>query len=374
MLHRSAGLADRDRLLSTTAGRRAPPPPGTEVTVPFPVYNMVPFEGVPSMVGFLTRSRRTDLHRRLDSIRSTSTSPSRSATSIADSRRPADHRLAPRLQRAGRERLPDPAHLDAEAAAGDAISSQVATPTPTPPEGAELMRQRRRPRRPPVRRGCGERPVQTDDRRHHRRWRKVDSPEADDCRRRDSVTTQREPIANSYLKTAKVTLPEGMGINPVFRQRPRALHRRAVRTKARTTPIACPAASKIGTVEVQTPSLPPNSLGRHRLRRPSRSKTDRAPRVPANSSGSSSTPPRSATGVNVRLIGKVFPNSDTGQLTAVVEDNPQATFSYFRLHLNGGPKGTLTPAEHLRPEQNDHGSDSVVGQPGPEHADERTSR
>ena len=37
--------------------------------------------------------------------------------------------------------------------------------------------------------------------------------------------------------------------------------------KGTNNPITCPAASKIGTVEVQTPSLPPNSLDRHRLRR-----------------------------------------------------------------------------------------------------------
>ena len=38
----------------------------------------------------------------------------------------------------------------------------------------------------------------------------------------------------------------------------------------------------------------------------------------------------------------MFPNLSTGQLTAVVDENPQATFSSFKLHLNGGPKGTLT--------------------------------
>ena len=57
----------------------------------------------------------------------------------------------------------------------------------------------------------------------------------------------------------------------------------------------------------------------------------------------------------MRLIGKVFPNPSTGQLTAVVDENPQATFSSFKLHLNGGPKGTLTTPADLRPEHDDHG-------------------
>ncbi len=38
----------------------------------------------------------------------------------------------------------------------------------------------------------------------------------------------------------------------------------------------------------------------------------------------------------------MFPNLATGQLTAVVDENPQATFSNFHLHFNGGDKGTLT--------------------------------
>ncbi|HEX3359665.1 MAG TPA: hypothetical protein VHS74_01620, partial [Solirubrobacterales bacterium] len=49
-------------------------------------------------------------------------------------------------------------------------------------------------------------------------------------------------------------------------------------------------------------------------------------------------------GVNVRLEGKVFPNATTGQLTAVVPENPQATFRNFRLHFNGGNNGVLTSA------------------------------
>jgi hypothetical protein len=46
--------------------------------------------------------------------------------------------------------------------------------------------------------------------------------------------------------------------------------------------------------------------------------------------------------VNVRLEGKVFLNPTTGQLTVVVAENPQATFSSFKLHMFGGSKGTLT--------------------------------
>jgi hypothetical protein len=149
-----------------------------------------------------------------------------------------------------------------------------------------------------------------------------------------------EPIANSYLKTAKVTLPEGMGINPSSANGlvPCTDNQFHYHTNAA---IECPVASQIGTVEVQTPSLPPNSLGG----------TVYIGQPLKNGPGASSSGEQFRIfihvtsvryGVNVRLIGKVIPNGTTGQVTAIVEDNPQATFSNFRLHLNGGPKGTLT--------------------------------
>ncbi len=58
---------------------------------------------------------------------------------------------------------------------------------------------------------------------------------------------------------AKVTLPEGMGINPA------SANGLVACTDAQfgyhtNNPIGCPAASKIGTVEVQTPSLPADSM------------------------------------------------------------------------------------------------------------------
>jgi hypothetical protein len=149
-----------------------------------------------------------------------------------------------------------------------------------------------------------------------------------------------EAIANSYLKTAKVVLPEGMGINPSSANGLVPCSD-AQFAKGTNNPITCPEASQIGTVEVQTPSLPPNSLGG----------TVYIGEPLKNGPGASSSGEQfrifiHATsvryGVNVRLIGKVIPDETTGQLTAIVEENPQATFSNFRLHLNGGPKGTLT--------------------------------
>ena len=108
------------------------------------------------------------------------------------------------------------------------------------------------------------------------------------------------------------------GPQPVRRQRPRCLHRRPVR-EGHNNPIACPAASKIGTVEVQTPPLPADSLTGTSTSASRKATT----RPPAKSSGSSSTPKSDRTGINVRLVGNVSPNLATGQLTAVHDQTGQ---------------------------------------------------
>jgi hypothetical protein len=153
-------------------------------------------------------------------------------------------------------------------------------------------------------------------------------------------------IANSYLKTAKVVLPEGMGINPSSANG-LVPCTDAQFAKGTNDPIACPGASVIGTVDVDTPSLPVPLGGTVYVGEPLKNGPG------ASSSGEQFRIFIHATsvrfGVNVRLVGKVIPNSTTGQITAIVEENPQATFSHFRLHLNGGPKGTLTSPDTCGP-------------------------
>ncbi len=151
-------------------------------------------------------------------------------------------------------------------------------------------------------------------------------------------------IANSYLKTATVVLPEGAGINPSLANGLEPCTD-AQFGKGTNDPIACPPASIIGTTEVDTPSLPPDSL----------SGTVYAA-APLSNDPSTGEQFRvflhvgsDRFGVNVRLIGKVFPNLQTGQLTAVVPDNPQATFRSFKVHLNGGAKGALTTPDTCGP-------------------------
>lgn len=153
-----------------------------------------------------------------------------------------------------------------------------------------------------------------------------------------------KPVANSYLKVAKVTLPEGMGLNPSVANGLETCtnDQFAYHTN---NPIQCPAASEIGTVDVETPSLPPDSLhGKVYAAQPESNDptTGKQFRVFL-------TVESERYGVNVRLKGQVFPNLQTGQLTAVVEENPQATFSSFQIHITGGPRGALTTPDTCGP-------------------------
>jgi hypothetical protein len=155
-----------------------------------------------------------------------------------------------------------------------------------------------------------------------------------------------EPIANSYLKVAKVTLPEGMGLNPSVANGLETCSNEQFAYHT-NNPIQCPVASEIGTVDVETPSLPPGSLhGKVYAAQPESNDptTGKQFRVFL-------TVESERYGVNVRLKGQVFPNLQTGQLTAVVEENPQATFSSFQVHITGGPRGALTTPDTCGPHQ-----------------------
>lgn len=142
-----------------------------------------------------------------------------------------------------------------------------------------------------------------------------------------------EEINTSDIKDVRVTLPEGMTLNPS------AAHGLAACTAAQigigtSGPVTCPAASKVGTVTVET-DLPPGSLtGSVYLGSPS--------------GGPITEPPytiyldaESALGVSVRLQGSVTPDPSTGRLQATFADNPQLPFSDVILRFNGGPQAPV---------------------------------
>ncbi|HEU4905052.1 MAG TPA: hypothetical protein VFT19_02915 [Solirubrobacterales bacterium] len=171
----------------------------------------------------------------------------------------------------------------------------------------------------------------------------TDSPEPStvDVKMPDQLAP--ETRANSHLLTAKVTLPEGAGLNPSVANGLNACTDAQFK-KGTDDPIECPAASRIGSIEVETPALDQDLGG------------DVYVGQPLNNDPSSGDQFRvflhafnDRYGVNVRLIGNVFPNLDTGQLTVVVPNNPQAPFSSFKVNVDGGPTGALTTPDTCGP-------------------------
>jgi hypothetical protein len=302
-------------------------PPGVCLNgrVAVPVYNLVPDFGVPSMVGFLTASGITKIVGSLDpvdqhviftisDIHAPPAGPPVVGSRLVFNGRAGDGTYLTMPSNCGPGQTTE-VEMDQHAAPG--IFVKKAFTTEVGASGCALV-----PFNPTVK------ALPQGD--------AVDSPEATEINVGIPFDANA-PIANSYLKTAKVVLPEGTSLNPASANGLQACTN-AEFGKGTNDPIACPNASRIGTVEVQTPSLPVDSLtGTVYVGQPlsNNSSTGEQFRIFIHAGSE-----RYA--VNVRLEGKVFPNPVTGQLTAIVDDNPQATFSSFKLRMNGGSKGTLT--------------------------------
>lgn len=140
-----------------------------------------------------------------------------------------------------------------------------------------------------------------------------------------------EPINSSTLKESKITLPEGMTFNPAAA---RGLEACTNEQFGRGTGavVECPAGSQIGTVEVETSTLPAGSLQGGVYVGAPLSKTP--------SSGSEYrifiNAESKRYGVSVQLEGRVEVNETTGQLTTLVAENPQIPFKTFTLKLSNG--------------------------------------
>lgn len=178
----------------------------------------------------------------------------------------------------------------------------------------------------------------------------VDSPAAPAVTTKLPFITGAEKISESHLRSAKVTLPEGMGLNPSAARSLQACTD-AQLAKGTRDPVACPAGSKIGTVGIETPPLPAGSLkgdvylGQQLSREPTSGEEFRI-FVDAESA---------RYGISVRLIGNISADPETGQLTTTFDEPPklvplagslphglpQAPFTSVKLQFDQA-KGLLT--------------------------------
>jgi hypothetical protein len=323
-----------------------PPNPGEceQARVAVPVYNLKPFNEVPSMVGFATEPGHatyivgslSPVDQHVTFTISNIPSPLAGGKAIIESRLVFFSAKATNLNPvANGTYLTMPSNC-----AGGQVSvlHLNAYPSETEPNGSATEASYTTPTGAS---GCEQVPFKPEIAVSADGAKAVDSPETTTVDVGIPFDAEA-PIANSYLKTAKVTLPEGVGINPS------AANGLASCSEAQfgyhtAQAITCPAASQIGTVEIETPALPAGSIkgdvfvGEPLKNGPGVSGTGEQFRILIHAYST-------RYGVNVRLRGNVYPNPTTGQLTAVVPENPQATFRNFRLHFTGGPKGVLSSA------------------------------
>jgi hypothetical protein len=159
------------------------------------------------------------------------------------------------------------------------------------------------------------------------------------------------PISQSHLRSARVTLPAGMGINPSAAAEGLVACTDAQFAKGqRVESNTCPAASRIGSVEIETPPLPKGSLkgdvyvGEQKSFDPASGEEFRI-LVEAKDLDE---------GIVVRLVGNVAADPGTGQLTAIFDEQevgplagklprglPQVPFESVKIGFDGS-KSVLT--------------------------------
>ena len=159
---------------------------------------------------------------------------------------------------------------------------------------------------------------------------------------------------SSHTQRAEVTLPPGMGINPSAGNGLVACSDEQF-GKGTKNPVACPPASKVGTVTIETPPLPEGSLtgdvyvGQPKSTDPASGDLYRLFVVAGSD----------RYGISARLIGNVKADPQTGRLTTVFDDAklgraalpglPQVPFTSFKLDFNDGPRAPLTSPQTCGP-------------------------
>jgi hypothetical protein len=140
-----------------------------------------------------------------------------------------------------------------------------------------------------------------------------------------------EALATPALKDALVTLPPGVVVSPSAADGLAACSEVQVDLQS-LTPAGCPDASKVGTVEVQTPLLAKPLQGSLYLASQEANPFHSLLAMYLVAEGN---------GIVIKLPGEVHADLVTGQLTTSFLKAPEQPVSDIRLHLNGGPRAPL---------------------------------
>jgi hypothetical protein len=175
------------------------------------------------------------------------------------------------------------------------------------------------------------------------------------------VAVPFEPQADVYqsnVKTVKLSLPQGMGLNPAAAPVLGTCEEAQFPTHTREA-TSCPADSQLGSVELETPVLPKGSLkGSVYLAKPESTDPESGKLYRLFLEASSAE-----RGVSVRLVAGISANKTTGQLTATIENAPQVPFESFRIKLDGKEIAPLTSPSTCGPNVTTHEFGAWSGSP-----------
>ena len=138
-------------------------------------------------------------------------------------------------------------------------------------------------------------------------------------------------ITESNLKKAVVTLPEGTSINPSAADGLAGCTESQFGVANSADP-SCPAASKIGNVEIASPLQPDPLQGAIYQATPNQNPFGSLLAIYVVAQGG---------GVTVKLTGEIATDPQTGQITATIDNAPQLPFSHFGLNFFGGARAAL---------------------------------
>jgi hypothetical protein len=151
-------------------------------------------------------------------------------------------------------------------------------------------------------------------------------------------------VATPALKKVVVTLPEGFTIDPSAGDGLAACSEAQIGWLGGThlnfsaAPPRCPEASKIGSLELETPLVPHKFEGEMFIAEQNENPfgATLAAYVVVHDP---------VTGVLIKIAGEFLPDPHTGRLTAVFDENPNLPFSDLKLHFFGGPRAELATPE-----------------------------
>ena len=148
-----------------------------------------------------------------------------------------------------------------------------------------------------------------------------------------TATNNSSPTGRSTatLDKAVVTLPEGTAINPSVASGLEACSPEQIGLGT-DDPIACPEASKIGTVELDSPLQSELMTGSIYLAEQDNNPFGSTLAVYLTPAGG---------GVQLKLPGEITTDPDTGQLVTTFDDNPQLPFDSMVLEFKGGQRAPL---------------------------------